>query len=112
VKAVLGVKKDREMGLRPARNGRASRSLLPETCYAEPLSSGFQILSCRSRQGGEGTLGCSRPLEEEGVGLGQEEEARPSHGADSPTPTLAGLVHLRMADTPIVWVSALVDLDP
>lgn len=50
MKAVLGVKKDREMGLRPARNGRASRSLLPETCYAEPLSSGFQILSCRSRQ--------------------------------------------------------------
>lgn len=91
MKAVRGVRKDGETGLGPARNDRASRSLVPETCYAEPLSSGFQILSCRSRQGGEGTLGCSRPLEEEGVGLGQEEEARLSRGADSPTPTWPGL---------------------
>lgn len=112
---VRGFRKDGEMGLGPAKNDGASRSLVPETCYAESLSSGFQVLPCRSRQEGEGKLSCSRPLEEEGVGLWQEEEARPSHEADSPTPTLAWLaasfVHLRMADTPIVRISALVDLD-
>lgn len=42
MKVVRGVRKDGEMGLAPARNGRASRSLVPETRYAEALSSGFQ----------------------------------------------------------------------
>lgn len=106
MKVVHGVRKDGEMGLGPARNDRAKRSLVPETCYAEALSSGFQGLYCRSRQEGEGKLSRPRPLEEEGVGLWQEEEARPSHEADSPTPTLARLgascVHLRMADTPVM----------
>lgn len=90
------------MGGSPTRNHRASRSLGPETCCAETLSSGFQVLPCRSRQEDEGKLSCSRPLEEEGVGPWQEEEARPSHEADSPTPSLvrlaASFVHLRMAE--------------
>lgn len=81
---------------------RASRSLVPEACSAETLGSGFQVLSCRSRQDGEGKLSCSRTLEEEGVGLWQEKEARPSHEADPPTPTLVRLAapfaHLKMAE--------------
>lgn len=52
---VRGVRKDGEMGPSPARNDGASRSLVPETCSAETLSSGFQVLSCRSGQEGEGT---------------------------------------------------------
>lgn len=43
------------MGPGPARNDGASRSLVPETCSAETLSSGFQVLSYRSGQEGEGT---------------------------------------------------------
>lgn len=67
------------------------------------LSSGFQVLLRRSRQEDEGKLSCSRPpLEEEGVGPWQEKEARPSHEADSPTPTLvmlaAPFVQLRMSE--------------
>lgn len=50
-----GVRKDGEMGPGPARNDGASRSLVPETCSAETLSSGFQVLSYRSGQEGEGT---------------------------------------------------------
>lgn len=85
MKVVCGVRKDGEMGLAPARNDRASRSLVPETCYAE-TQLWVPELCCRSRQEGEGELSCPRPLEEEGVVLWQEEEARPSHEADSPTP--------------------------
>lgn len=64
MKVVCGVGKDAG----PTRNDRASRSLGSETCYAETLSSGFQVLPCRSRQEDEGKLGRSRHLEEEGVG--------------------------------------------
>lgn len=102
------------MGPGPARNDGASRSLVPDTCSAETLSSGFQVLSYRSGQEGEGTE-LHRPLEEEGVGLWQEEEARPSQEADSPTPTpvrlATSLVHLRMADSPVTQISASIDPD-
>lgn len=49
------------------------------------------------------------------MGLWQEEEARPSQEADSPTPTLVrlatSLVHLRMADSPVTQISAPIDPD-
>lgn len=49
------------------------------------------------------------------MGLWQEEEARPSQEADSPTPSLVrlatSLVHLRMADSPVTQISAPIDPD-
>lgn len=74
------------MGPSPTRSDRASRSLLRKP-PVETLSSGFQVLPCRSRQEDGGKLSCSRPLEEEGVGPWQEEEAGPSQEADSSTPS-------------------------
>lgn len=111
-------RKGGETGPSPTRNDLASRSLLQKP-PVESLSSGFQVLPCRSRQEDEGKLSCSRPLEEEGVGPGQEEEARPSHEVDSSTHhsgQAASFVHLRMAgeaeppwaEMPVVQISAFV----
>lgn len=119
----MALRKDGEMGPSPTRNDRASRSLLQKN-PAETLSSGFQVLPCRSRQEDEIKLSCSRPLEEEGVGPWQEEEARPSHEADSSTHSCqAGCTictfedgrrgkaeELPWAETPAVQISAFVGL--